>query len=414
MRILYLADIRFPLERANGIQTMETCYAVAERGHVVQLVVRPDSHAPARDPFEYYGLPRIDRLLIERAPVSGPPAARRLGYLAFAAGRTAGRGRAELVVTRDLGVAAMLCRVPPAMRPPLVYESHGYAPDVAAALPDLVATASAASPRKIARLARREARVWRDADGYVTITAGLAQALSARHGTRPRVAVIPDGVRLGHGETQDAWRSTDRHRLQEHESGHDASGPAEPRDVPVVAYAGHLYPWKGVEILLEALSLLPGVRGLIVGGHAAEPDLDRVKAAASRLGLDSRVTFTGLVDPSRVAPLLRGADVLVLPNPASAISSRYTSPLKLFEYLAAGRPVVAADLPAIREVVHDGVEALLVAPGDPRAMARAVKRVLDDSALAGRLARASSDLAPHYSWARRAERLEALFTQIVR
>ena len=57
MRILYFADIRFPLERANGIQTMETCHALAERGHAVTLVVKPDTHSPARDPFEFYGLP---------------------------------------------------------------------------------------------------------------------------------------------------------------------------------------------------------------------------------------------------------------------------------------------------------------------------------------------------------------------
>ena len=62
VRILYFADIRFPLERANGIQTMETCHALAERGHDVTLVVRPDTHAPARDPFAYYGLPPLATL----------------------------------------------------------------------------------------------------------------------------------------------------------------------------------------------------------------------------------------------------------------------------------------------------------------------------------------------------------------
>lgn len=402
MHILYLADIRFPLERANGIQTMETCHALAERGHAVSLVVRPDSQAPPRDPFEYYGLPRTDRLVIERAPVSGPAAARRLGYLAFAAGRAAGRARADLVLTRDLGVAAMLCRMPRTLRPPLVFESHGYAPEVAAALPELVATAGAASPRKLARLARREARVWRDADGYVTITAGLAQELSARHGSRPRVVVVPDGARPEDGV-----------RLKDEETRPYSGDRENEPGLPLVAYAGHLYPWKGVEILLEALALVSSSRGLIVGGHPAEPDLARVKAAAARLGLDPRVTFTGLVEPARVAGFLRQADVLVLPNPASAISSRYTSPLKLFEYLAAGRPIVASDLPAVREVVHDGQEALLVPPGDPRAMARAITRVLEDSALAGRLAQAASELASHYSWGRRAERLEALFRQIV-
>jgi glycosyltransferase involved in cell wall biosynthesis len=394
VRILYFADIRFPLERANGIQTMETCHALAERGHRVDLVVRGDTQQPARDPFAYYALPPNDRLSIERAPVSGPQFARRMGYLAFAIGRAMGRARADVVMTRDLGVAALVCALPRRMRPPAVYESHGYAPDVAAALPGLVATAKPPGARKLARLSRREAQVWRDADGYVTITAGLAQELSARHGTRSHVSVIPDGVRVGAGSR---------------------SAQGDNRDaIPTVAYAGHLYAWKGVDVLLEAIARVPNVRGLIVGGHGAEPDLARLTSLAARLGIESRVTFTGLVEPSRVPELLARATVLVLPNPPSAISTRYTSPLKLFEYLAAGRAIVASDLPSIREIVQDGVEAVLVTPGDPAALAAGITRVLDDPALAGRLAQAAANLAPHYSWQRRAERLEALFGQVAR
>ncbi len=73
MRILYFADIRFPLERANGIQTMETCYALAGRGHSVQLVVRPDTQTPARDPFDYYGLTPRTGLTSNERRSAGPP-----------------------------------------------------------------------------------------------------------------------------------------------------------------------------------------------------------------------------------------------------------------------------------------------------------------------------------------------------
>lgn len=397
MRILYFADVRFPLERANGIQTMETCHALAERGHAVDLIVRPDTATPARDPFAYYDLPPLDRLSIERAPVAGPQMARRIGYLSFAAGRAAGGRRADILMTRDLGVAALLCAMPRGMRPPVVYESHGYAPEVAAALPELVATATKPGAGKLARLARREAQVWRRAEGYVTITAGLAGELSGRFGLREHVAVVPDGARLKNRDTQLFLQSSE-----------------EKLSVPVVAYAGHLYAWKGVDVLLEALARVPDAQGLIVGGHGAEPDLARLQELARRLGIEPRVTFTGLVEPARVPEMLQRARVLVLPNPASAISLRYTSPLKLFEYLAAGRAIVASDLPSIREVVHDGEEALLVAPGDPDALARGIRRVLDDPALADRLAAAAAALAPEYGWARRAERLEALFEEVRR
>src|SRR4029078_8331477 len=99
---------------------------------------------------------------------------------------------ARVVEPRVRGVASALLKPRRRLRPPLVYESHGYAPDVAAALPELVATATPPSARKLRRLAAREARVWRRADGYVTITAGLRAELETRHGPRARVAVVPD------------------------------------------------------------------------------------------------------------------------------------------------------------------------------------------------------------------------------
>jgi glycosyltransferase involved in cell wall biosynthesis len=294
-------------------------------------------------------------------------------------------------VTRDLGVASALLALPVALRAPLVFESHGYAPEVAAALPNLVATAAPPSARKLRRLARREAAVWQRAEGYVTITAALADELRRHHGTRPRVAVVPDGVRL---------------RPQSSEF-------RKPGSPAVVGYAGHLYVWKGVDVLLEALARMPGVRGVIVGGHAAEPDLARLQTLAQRLGVAERVTFTGMVEPSHVPEHLRQADVLVLPNPASAISTRFTSPLKLFEYMASGRPIVSTDLPAIREILTDEVNALLVTPGDASAISAAIGRVLADPALAQKLAHAALAAVPDYSWDRRAERLEALFGEVI-
>ena len=390
MRVLYFADIRFPLERANGIQTIETCHALARRGHFVGLVVRPDTQTPSRNPFEFYGLPLLARMSIEYAPVTGPPFARRAGYLAFAIGRMLGASRADAVITRDLGVASALLRVPRRLRPPVVYESHGYAPDVAAALPGMIPAANAPSATKVARLERREAFVWRNADGYVTITAGLADDLKQRLGERGTLAVVPDGTRIA----VDPGRAID-----DQQQG-------------AVVYAGHLYAWKGVDVLLDALGQLGGVRGVIVGGYEKEPDLARLRERAARFGISDRVTFTGLVPPSAVAAYLRAARMLVLPNPASAISTRFTSPLKLFEYMAAGRPIVASDLPSIREVLRHEENALLVEPGNPTALAAGVRRLLEDRALADRLARAAMTDVQDYSWDRRAERLEALLQQV--
>jgi glycosyltransferase involved in cell wall biosynthesis len=110
---------------------------------------------------------------------------------------------------------------------------------------------------------------------------------------------------------------------------------------------------------------------------------------------------------------LRQCDVLVLPNPRSAISNTHTSPLKLFEYMASGRPIVATALESIQEVLRDGENALLVEPGNPQALVTGIRRIKDDPALAQRVAaRAAEDLR-EYTWARRAERLDALLTAVV-
>jgi glycosyltransferase involved in cell wall biosynthesis len=180
-----------------------------------------------------------------------------------------------------------------------------------------------------------------------------------------------------------------------------------------VTYAGHLYPWKGVETLLGALAAAPGLRGRVIGGHPSEPDLARVRQFAATLGLGERVEFTGMKAPGEVAALLREADLLVLPNRATSVSASYTSPLKLFEYLAAGRPIVASDLPALREILRDRENAWLVPPDDPGALAAALETIARDKALAVRLAKAAFESAGAYSWDRRAERLEETLTRAV-
>lgn len=401
MRILYLADIRFPLERANGIQSIETCHALAARGHAVTLIVRPDTHTPPRDPYLFYGLARLAALRIEVAPITGPPAARRAGYLTFTIGRALGRARQDLIFTRDLGLASLLLRVPAALRAPVVYEAHTIAADAAKARPELLTGAEPAPASKLQRLARRDARVWRDADGYVTITSGLARELERRFGPRRRLAVVPDGV-----------------RDVEAPGGTSASSSREPsasdlRPPPfTIGYAGHLYPWKGVELIIEAVAALPETRGLIVGGHEQEPDLARIKQLAAQLDCAGRVTFTGPIPPAEVAARLREADVLVLPNPRSAISSEFTSPLKLFEYMASGRPIVASDLPAIREILRHEENALLVEAGNPPALVAGISRIKDEADLGGRLARQAQQDVRGFTWDRRAERLEALFRDV--
>jgi glycosyltransferase involved in cell wall biosynthesis len=385
--VLSFADTRFPIERANGLQTLATCQALAARGHDVTLVVRPDSAERPRDPFVFYGVAPHPRLRLDTIPGAPGRAVNRLRFLAGAvrlAQRTDG-----LVYTRDLGLASLLAGRRALSRGGLVYESHGLAPVMSAEIPELLGPrAPAPSAAKIDRLDRRERRVWTRADAYVTITRALADELAARYGRRDRVFVVPDGA-----APPLARPCRD-----------GASGAR-----PVAAYAGHLYPWKGVDVFVRALALAPSVDGLIVGGHPGEPDLQRVTTLAREVGVTDRLEITGLVPPADVPSRLAGAAMLVLPNTASATSERYTSPLKLFEYLHLGRAIVASDLTAVREVLTHEETALLVPPGDARSLAQALERLAADLALATRLGQAADRLAARYTWAARAERLETAF-----
>jgi len=389
--ILSFADTRFPIERANGVQTMHTCHALAVRGHALTLLVRPDTTVPARDPFAFYGLPHTSRLTIEPITTSGAAPLRRAQMLWTGVRRALSNG-VDVVFTRDLGLAALLARLPAGRRPALVYESHGIAPIVAGEMPRLLGKPDQVpSPAKIRRLDRREWLVWRTADAYVTITQALATDLADRYGHRDAVFVVPDGASPATGE------------------------PREPAAGAVcAAYAGHLYPWKGIDIFLQALAQTRDIRGLIVGGHPGEADLGRITRLIIDLHLSDRVRITGMLAPHAVAAALDEADVLVLPNTHSAISDRYTSPLKLFEYLTRGKAIVASDLPSLREVLTDDTSALLVPAGDAGALATALERLQADPALRLRLGAAARALAPDYTWDRRAERLDAALTAAVR
>ena len=170
VRILYFADIRFPLERANGIQTMETCHALRDAGMRCTSVVRPDTHVAAARSVRLLRPSPLDRPH-DRARARQGPVPRGAWLPGLCAGSRHWRGQAGSCFTRDLGIASFLLRIPARLRPPVVYESHGYAPDVAPALPALVATARPPERAETAHgCAARSSRVAEMPTAIVTIT----------------------------------------------------------------------------------------------------------------------------------------------------------------------------------------------------------------------------------------------------
>jgi glycosyltransferase involved in cell wall biosynthesis len=171
-------------------------------------------------------------------------------------------------------------------------------------------------------------------------------------------------------------------------------------------YVGQFWAWKGLDVLLQAMSSLPADVHLdVVGGDPRGRHRQELAAMAQRFGQRARVRYHGFVPHGKVHEELERADCLVLPNQRTVRSGFFTSPMKLFEYMASGVPIVATDLPAINEILRHEENALLVEPDRPEALAAGIRRVLEDGALGQRLAaRALEDVAS-YSWASRARQL---------
>ena len=149
----------------------------------------------------------------------------------------------------------------------------------------------------------------------------------------------------------------------------------------VVLALARLDPQKGLDHLVRAAARMPDVTVRIAGGGPLRGELEELARAQ---GVDDRVTFLG--ERSDVPELLEACDVFVLPSLYEGL------PLSILEAMAAGRPVVATDIPGTRQAVHDGRTGLLVPPGDDAALATAITRVLDDPALGVTLARGGREL----------------------
>lgn len=177
-----------------------------------------------------------------------------------------------------------------------------------------------------------------------------------------------------------------------------------PPDARIALYTGHLYSWKGVDTLGEAAHLLPNVLIYFVGG--TEYDVAQFKKKYGGVG---NIRIIGSRPHDEVPLWQSAADVLVLPNTAKEeISLHYTSPMKLFEYMASERPIVASRIPSITEIL-DKDAGFFAEADDPKSFAEAIKNVITNAnEAASRAARARTIVAKH-SWERRARRLIDIF-----
>ena len=129
------------------------------------------------------------------------------------------------------------------------------------------------------------------------------------------------------------------------------------------------------------------------------------------MNVDNRIEFHGFVNPHRVAEIAKDIDVMVI-CALDKGKRRYSAHTKLYEYMAMGKPVVAFDLPSIREEVTDGMDIILAKPDDPKSLAEKIGYVLNNPDFARQLALNAYRSADEFSWEKRAARLSEVFTMV--
>lgn len=287
-------------------------------------------------------------------------------YLAAAAplarGLASGADLVHVHLGEDLGIGPLAVRVARERGVPLVVTVH-------TSLRHTLAVGDARSA--LLKVAGGRVELWtaRAAAAVITLTPRLAARLVDDVVERERLHVVPSGVEAAAFDG-------------------DGADPFPDIPHPRVVFVGRLHPQKQVQTLIRAARLLAtqDAHVVVVGDG---PDRQRLEALAAA---SSRVHLTGFVPHDRVPAVLGHADVFVLPSRYEELGS------VLLEAMHAGLPIVASDTGGIPDVVTDGASGLLVPPGDPAALARAIDRLLADRDLAARLGERARAEAAAYDW----------------
>lgn len=375
-KLLYITRSRIPSEQANAVQVLKMCAGFA--AHTAVELVAPYYPADARQRetiWERYALARRFTVRWLAFPHWRDRFAVR-GFALTAAGYARARGY-QLAYTRDPWAAWWLARAGVHVG----FEAHDLKEDRRYPVwGRLVGDPSIAPALR----------------GIFCISRSLADDYRAA-GARPEVLhVAPDGVDLQRFQNP-----------REKVAARAALGLAP--DAVWVVHCGHLYPGRGAEELVEAAAALPDVHVLFVGGKVA--DVERLRGVVSEKGLGERIRFAGIVANGEVPMYLWAADILAMPYTSRTPTVRSMSPLKMFEYMAAGRPIVATDFPAIREILRNEENAVLVAPDSAAALAEGIRGLLSDSARAERIAQQARRDVEAYTWEERARKVLGILEQ---
>jgi glycosyltransferase involved in cell wall biosynthesis len=373
MQIICISASFIPANTANSIQVVKATQALAALGHEVTLLVPGDVRTPWEKLQAHYGLQHT----FEIRWISENLSFRRYDF-AFKAVNMCRRMNPDLVYTWMLQTAALaLWR-----GLPTVLELH-----------DRVT--GRIGPWLFRRFWASDTR-----QRVLTNTEALKNVLLADFNLDPSTADIltaPNGVDL--------------------EPYQDLPSPAEARralglpETFTVGYTGHFYAGRGMDLMFNLAKALPEIQFLWVGGESAD-----VKVWIERLAREGvgNITLTGFVDHDILPTYQAASDVLLMPygrqiaGSGGGDSAQIASPMKMFEYMAAGRAIISSDLPVIHEVL-DEKSAVFCPPDDLTAWHQAISDLKADPSTRQTLGGAARRAAQAYTWRSRAERaLEGL------
>lgn len=367
-RIVYANNAVTPGGSANSVNVTKMCAAIASHGHDVTLIcLRPPGEQRGLDVATYYELSHRFEMLRFPPVLAGGRA------FALGAAMSARWLGADMVMTRMPRVGWGAAR----LGLPVILELHAGLDWVG---PQRTALQALARSGRLAAL--------------VVISEALAEHY---RGEMPEAA---DRILVAHDGADPVAETLE-------------PPPASPSERLRVGYAGHLYPGKGMEIIAALAPLCPWADFEIVGGRPEDVADWRARTAGT-----TNLRYHGAVPHAEVNGWLAGFDVVLAPYLRQVIVSdgrtdvaRWMSPLKIFEYMAAGRAIVTSDLPVLREVLEHERTALLCDPDDLGAWAAALNRLRDAAARRRLGDTARATFLDHYTWARRAEKILAHATR---
>lgn len=385
-RLIYVVNARLPTEKAHGLQIAKMCEAMGRLNINIELW-HPRRHQPDEglmpEVFDYYGVDRTftvrtlknvdivplienrtERLIVPMFSLHG------VLWSTYAAALVK-RAKPDVVMTRDPSLAFTLVRA----GLPTIYESL------------LV-------PARLGKWFLQNISDRENLRRVIAVTTPIAARLAEFGVPEEKLIVLPDAVDLKHFRPV-----SDRRQLR------DQLGL--PRGRPIVGYVGRFQAMgleKGIPELIESFLTIecPGERPLLLCVGGPMDSVPTYMELVRRFGLsEDDVRFVDRVPNPEVARWMQACDALTIPWRWNEVSAYFTSPLKMFEYMAAGVPIVASDLPALRDVLRDGENALLVQPGDPIALAAGLSRIFREPDLAARLAETAWTEVQDFTWDKR-------------